>query len=599
MQQNKINAHLKNVENLDAEIAVLKEKINNFPVLRLSAIIAAIVVCAIFWSYSIWPIIVVVNVLIVSFVILSFQETKLNNKVTFLTKNKEVFELEIKLQKRDFKNLPTGKPYSITNHNYSFDLDVFGHKSLFQLLNRTSTLKGKTYLAKWLNEPPIDKTEIVNRQAASQELTAKEDWCYAFSAMGKSSNDKANTEQVITAWLADKPMFNHPVMRIAKVLLPALTISAGIAYWVNVLPGNIFIGLFFAQLGLSARYASRITKTQSKLGSRLAIIENYTNMVAAIEKENFTSDLLLRLQQIFTESPQQPSVLQSLQKLKKILDKLDARLNIYLAIVLNGLLLWDINTCAQVEKWKAENQKKLPKWMDAIGEFDALISVALFAANQPNYNYPEVSSKSNTLNFTKVGHPMIDEAKLVKNNYSIEGAAKIDILTGANMAGKSTFLRTIGINLILARIGAPVCAESFEFTPLELFSSLRTNDSLKDNESFFYAELKRLKQMIDLYEKGEPVFFLLDEILKGTNSLDQHKGAVGLIQKLINLNAMGIIATHDIELADLEQGHPTNVRNLCFEIEINDDELTFDYTVKPGFCKTMNASFLMKKMEII
>jgi len=203
------------------------------------------------------------------------------------------------------------------------------------------------------------------------------------------------------------------------------------------------------------------------------------------------------------------------------------------------------------------------------------------------------------LDFKNAGHPLIEEDKLIKNNYSITGDGKIDLLTGANMAGKSTFLRTIGINLVLARIGTPVCADKFTFTPFKLFSSLRTVDSLKDNESFFYAELKRLKQLIQLYQKGDKIFFLLDEILKGTNSADQHKGSIGLIKKLLDLRGNGIIATHDIELANLANEFPENIRNVCFEIEIIDNKLDFDDKLKSGFCTTMNASFLMENMGII
>lgn len=599
MDQDKINSHLKNVADLNTKLAALQEKKNNFPVQRLSVLIAGILLCILFWQYNIWLVVSAVNLVIIAFVWLSFKETKLNNKATFIEKNKQVFELEIQLHKRNFEGLDKGESFFTPNHDFAFDLDVFGEKSLFQLLNRTSTFTGRNYLGSWLNNPPINPNEIKERQSATKELAAKEDWCYAFETMAKSSNNKADTHETIVSWLGDEPLFKSGLMKLGMIALPIVTIICGTAYLFDILPGKIFLTLFFMQLGISARYASRITKVQAKLGSRLAIIENYINMVSAIENQKFSSKYLNDLQRIFVNPKEQFSVLSSLTKLKKGLDKLDARLNIYLAIVLNGLFLWDINNCAQIEKWKEEHKANLPQWMNAIGEFDAMISIALFAANQNTYNYPVVSEKNNHLNYSKVGHPMITPDKLVTNNYTISGDSKIDILTGANMAGKSTFLRTIGVNLILARIGAPVCAAHFEFTPLKLFSSLRTADSLKDNESFFYAELKRLKQMIGLYEANEPVFFLLDEILKGTNSLDQHKGAVGLIEKLLHLKAMGIIATHDIELAELEKEHPNNVRNICFEIEINNDELKFDYTVKPGFCKTMNASFLMKKMSII
>ena len=201
----------------------------------------------------------------------------------------------------------------------------------------------------------------------------------------------------------------------------------------------------------------------------------------------------------------------------------------------------------------------------------------------------------NTYNYQQ---ELESDRKLVLNDYEIEGDAKVDLLTGANMAGKSTFLRTLGGNMILSMIGAPGCAEEFKFKPIKLFSRLRTVDSLQENESFFYAELKRLKTMISLYEKNNDYFFLFDEILKGTNSKDQHTGSLGLIKKIISLRGKGIIATHDVSLCELES-ELTAVENYYFDAEISEDELHFDYALKKGVCKNMNASFLLKKMEIV
>ncbi len=253
----------------------------------------------------------------------------------------------------------------------------------------------------------------------------------------------------------------------------------------------------------------------------------------------------------------------------------------------------------KIEKWKNKHKDNFLKWIDVIGEFDAFISLALYSYNHPDYSFPEINDKGFAIAAENVGHPLINKNKLVTNNYKIENLPKVDLLTGANMAGKSTFLRTIGVNLVLGMIGAPVCASTFRFTPVLLFTSLRTNDSLQENESFFYAELKRLRLLIQHYENNKPVFFLLDEILKGTNSKDQHAGSEALIKKIIKLKGVGIIATHDVELSKLQNEFPGEVENLCFEITINDDKLNFDYKIKSGVCRTMNASFLMKKMEII
>lgn len=586
------------VNAISKEIAKLEERIKNLSVIRLVLLVILLIGGFLTWEFGVLAVTGLLTLIVIAFVFTSFQETKLRNKVTLNLKRREVFEHEIKLFERDFEGLPEGKEFIIPRHNYSHDLDVFGYKSLFQFINRTSTFKGTQILGKWLNAPLTNSDKIINKQKAVKEIASKTTWAYEFMAFGKSSNEKTNTQQIIDNWLSDKSIFGSPIIKIVRFVFPLITIGIGVCSFTDLIPTFWFTTAFLTQLGLSARFASRISKTQSKLGSRFAIIENYINIVNAIETEKFESEYLKKQQLMFLKNDNGKPVSQNLIQLKKLLDKLDARLNIYLAIVLNGLFLWDINITIQIEKWKLENKENLNQWMHAVGEFDALASLGLFAANHPDYCYPTINSDK-SIKFKNFGHPLILDDQLVKNNYSISGDAKVDLLTGANMAGKSTFLRSIGVNLILARIGAPICADEFSFTPFKLFTSLRTVDSLKDNESFFYAELKRLKQLIELYKEGEQIFFLLDEILKGTNSADQHKGSVGLIKNLIEMKASGIIATHDIELATMENQYPESVRNLCFEIEILNDQLKFDYTVKPGFCKTMNASFLMENMGII
>tara|TARA_B100000674_G_scaffold125711_1_gene96648 strand:+ start:14369 stop:16171 length:1803 start_codon:yes stop_codon:yes gene_type:complete len=595
----KTSIHSNRIADLDAKIVSLNEKRNNFTVARLTTLIVGFIGCFLTWDLSIYYVIGVINLVIIAFVTVSYSETKINNKITFLKKRKEVFELENQLHNRNFDGLDEGKEFIIPLHNFSHDLDIFGYKSIFQLLNRTSTHKGKQILGKWLNNPLIKPDKIKNKQEAIKELASKDEWCYKFLAFGRSSNDKSETQETINKWLNEKDLCSTPFLRVIGILLPLITIALGVGFLLGLFGKSYFIYAFLIQLGISGKFAGKITKVQSRLGSRFAIIENYIKIVRSIENEDFQSNYLLTLKRIFVDKEKNFSVTQTLNRLKKLLDKLDARLNIYLAILLNGLLLWDINTTAQIENWKRKNKENLIKWMNAVGEIDALISLALFAANHRNYVYPQVTLEKRVLHLENAGHPLIEEEKLIKNDYYQDGEAKVDLLTGANMAGKSTFLRTVGVNLILARIGAPVCANKFIFSPLKLFSSLRTVDSLKDNESFFYAELKRLKQLIELYLSGEEIFFLLDEILKGTNSADQHKGSIGLIKKLIKLKGNGIIATHDIKLSDLVNDYPKNIRNLCFEIEILENQLDFDYKLKPGFCTTMNASFLMENMGII
>jgi len=278
---------------------------------------------------------------------------------------------------------------------------------------------------------------------------------------------------------------------------------------------------------------------------------------------------------------------------------MDANLNIIAAVVLNGLFLFNLHLLAAVEKWKARYGNDIPRWFAIMGEFDALSSLANFACNNPQYIYPEEAKDDYLMDAADLGHPLIPISECVTNSITISGWNQFCIITGANMSGKSTFLRTVGTNYILAMIGAPVFASKFRFFPIRLHSSIRTSDSLSRKESFFYAELKRLKGIISELESGQRTFILLDEILKGTNSKDKQAGSIALLEQLIKYESVGLIATHDLILGDLIKSYPKNISNLCFEIQIVNDEMSIDYKLQDGVCQNLNATFLMKKMGIL
>ena len=228
-----------------------------------------------------------------------------------------------------------------------------------------------------------------------------------------------------------------------------------------------------------------------------------------------------------------------------------------------------------------------------------MICFGNFSYNNSNYTFPEISDAEFYLSIKEGGHPLLYKDQRINNDFSVTDLKKITIVTGANMAGKSTFLRTIGVNMVLGMTGSPVCAEKFVFSPIEIFTSVRTNDSLHKNESYFYAELMRLKKITDTLKSGKKLFIILDEMLKGTNSKDKHIGSYALIEQLIKLNASGLAATHDIQLGKLAEKYPNNISNKRFEVEIINDELVFDYKLKDGISQNLNASFLMKKYGII
>jgi DNA mismatch repair ATPase MutS len=252
----------------------------------------------------------------------------------------------------------------------------------------------------------------------------------------------------------------------------------------------------------------------------------------------------------------------------------------------------------RLEEWKYEYREMFPLWLEMIGKVDAYISLGNYAFNNPDFVYPVISD-NNVFSAKMVGHPLIDENKRVCNDFSQKSRGAICIVSGANMAGKSTFLRTIAVNYILGMTGAPVCATEMNFIPMNLFTSMRTVDSLSSNESYFYAELKRLKTLKTKIEKQEQVFFILDEILKGTNSADKSLGSKLFMKKLIVLRATGLIATHDISLGDLENEYPESVFNMCFEVEIDGEQIRFDYKLNKGITLKMNAALLMKQMGIL
>jgi DNA mismatch repair ATPase MutS len=261
--------------------------------------------------------------------------------------------------------------------------------------------------------------------------------------------------------------------------------------------------------------------------------------------------------------------------------------------------MFNLHLLLKVEKWKKQNQENVLNWFEAIATFDAMSSLANFAYNNNQFIYPDLIFDNFGFIAENLGHPLIDAEQRVVNDIKINGWNQFAIITGANMSGKSTFLRTIGANYILAMAGAPVCASKLSFYPIQIHSSIRTSDSLVKHESYFYAELKRLKQIIDELESGKKKLILLDEILKGTNSKDKQAGSIALIEQLLHYKSVGLFATHDLMLGELASRFPGQVNNLCFEIQIENDKMVIDYKLHPGVCKNLNATYLMKNMGIL
>lgn len=544
------------------------------------------------------PLIAVSSLIITvaAFLMMLKQETKTERRISYLKNRILILNNEHALQNKEYEQFNEGREFIDKQHDFISDLDIFGRRSVFQMLNRTATFTGKRNLAEWLITPLRETETILRRQEAVKELSRKHEWCENFLALAYENREEAVDKEVIREWLGEGDRFSDSFYQAITILLPGLCLLTLGGYLSGLIGYGAFQLVILLEIVVSLGAARTITRIHDKLGKKFSSIEKYKNLIAQIETEQFESGLLQELKQSLSDGKAEAGVV--IHQLKRKVNALDARMNMIMAIVLNGMLLWDIQVVMRIERWRRAHKQHFLEWVDIVGEFDALISLGLFAHNNPGYAFPAPAQDSACISARELGHPLIPEERLVRNAYVLEGSPAIDLLTGANMAGKSTFLRTLGVNLVLAMIGAPVCAAEFRFRPMKLFTSLRTADSLQENESFFYAELRRLHKLIVYYESEEQVFFLLDEILKGTNSKDQHSGSEALIRKILRLKGLGIVATHDVELSSLSLAFPDNVRNLCFEISILDDKLSFDYTLRSGVCRTMNASYLMKRMGI-
>ena len=490
---------------------------------------------------------------------------------------------------------PDGTEYIDPHHPYSYDLDLFGQGGLFPYLNRTSTVFGKNALANTLLHP--DKNSIRQRQQAIKELSHLLEFRQHLQAHGSLLDTKEKELRQLRTWLEAKPAFTNKLLYLFLMVFPLATVGCLIYYLFSESMAflDAFYYLFIVNLVIAAAFAKKISAHLSVSTSVTKILEQFAGQLRQIEKQTFQSPLLQQLQEGLKTGSVPAS--QSIAKLASLFNYLETVINLVVSILLNGIFLFHIHILYALEKWKQKNGLLIMPWLELLGEMESLNSFSNLAFNNKTFCLPQVSD-TETLVVINMGHPLIRREKRINNSISFAGHRFV-ILTGSNMSGKSTFLRTIGINIILARAGSFVCAEQFVFFPYEVNVSMRISDSLQDSESFFYAELKRLHHIIMQLEAGEKSFILLDEILRGTNSNDKHNGTVGLIRKLVSAHACGIIATHDLTVSKLAEENNGYISNKCFESEIINDELVFDYKLKDGVCTKLSASFLMKKMGVI
>ncbi len=600
------------VREYETALAEAEKELKNISTLRLLAFVGSFALIIFLANARLAPLVwLLVPVCMLGFGLLIRNYNRLSYQKKNITFLKEINEQEVLRQQNKLSGFPSGQAFIDRDHPYAADLDMFGPHSHYQLINRATTESGQVLLAEFLTRPASEEI-IIQRQHAIKELTSNLDWRQDFQAAGMHFTNSKSGYQKLLTWI-EKPATLLPdqlkYMSVSIFLALVSTAAAvyfvfGMMYYMQDFSLQYIIPLIISLI-INSRYLKKLRPVAEDIidntHHNVIILGGYQSLITKIESGHFQSEILQRLKSAFSAGTY--SAADEISGLKNILSvfqmkgsKRSVGKNDFYAIF-NILWLFDVHLIILTEKWKQKNGSQLRTWAGSVSEFEVLSSVAGFAYSNPSFTFPEIQKEPYSIHFETLGHPLLNPERRVSNDFDLEGRGEIAMITGSNMAGKSTFLRTVGINLVLALIGAPCCAKSGRVSHMKIFTSMRTQDNLEEGVSSFYAELKRIEQLLKLIESGEPIFFLLDEMFKGTNSEDRYKGGASLIRQLSELNAFGMISTHDLELARLAAKHMI-VANFSFNSEINSGEIIFNYRLTKGICTDFNASELMKRSGI-
>ena len=527
-------------------------------------------------------------------------DTKNDRKIADASALKLVYEKEVAYQTGDYTKFDAGERYLQPTHPFTFDLDVFGQGSLFQRINRTISSGGSDYLAeslsgKWESLPTAELLKhIEQRVEAIGELAGNEPFLSQFKAQGAEKPiDTAAVKEAFGSIhaLQIPSYFGNPTFRIliyANLVGFYLSIFLSIGNFVPVfLPLWWGIFNFFLATFCTHKYIKLVNEAISKLKDQ---VRGYVNMASLIEKQSFTAAHLCELKANLS------GAMASFGQLERILQKIDNRSNEIGIVLFNCFGLLDITIVRHFLRWQRTYEPITDQWIGASSVFDALVSMATFRLNEDEVQEATIIDSSGvSYKARSIYHPFLGE-KAVRNNFDIQNH-EYYIITGANMAGKSTFLRTLGVNYILAMNGLPVFAEEMRVSVFRLFTNMRTTDDLTHGISYFNAELLRLKQLIASLDPNVPSLIILDEILKGTNSLDKLNGSRLFLEYISERNVTGVIATHDLELSKLEDENPQRFHNYSFEIELGTD-VTYTYKIGRGVARNQNATFLLRQILV-
>ncbi|HTI09280.1 MAG TPA: hypothetical protein VL832_12015 [Puia sp.] len=559
------------------------------------------------------PLLLITLLFLILFITLVILNLRAKDRKSLLEKLLFVNTNELGILKDEGNGFPDGQAF-LGPESYLDDLDIFGRHSLFHLLNRTTSIHGTERLANLLRQPLRSKEDIEQHQQALKALSPQADNRQLITAHGLLTGESEGNLFDLADWLKE-PNQLQPWVFVVRWIIVLFNVACLLfLLWtgnyrpllIGVLAGWILTGYFSEHMG----------RQHALLSKKNAILEQYALTLRLFNTmDSGKAPLLEQLQAQTREADR------AIRKLARLSSYFDQQLNAVVSFLLNNLFAYNLHGLIVLEKWKAANRTAFPLWIDAVGNIECLNSLASFAFNNPDYAYPVPVDRDATdpstpaplrsatsdlharaglhIAATGLAHPLIPARERVPNDLTIGHRERLMLVTGSNMSGKTTFLRTTGVNLLLAQCGAPVCATSFSFTPMQILTSLRISDSLQEHTSYFMAELKKLQRIVHQLQSGSPALVLIDEILRGTNSEDKTYGSEQFILKLLNYSCLSLFATHDLSLGQLENEQPGLISNYCFESVIENGELHFNYLLQRGVARNRNASFLMKKMEII
>jgi len=572
------------------ELSKLKKQLYASSMMRLVVFCLAAIGVYLFFSNT-KVLLAIALITIILFVFLVSRHTDLQYKRNKINTLIDINNNEIAVLKRDFHNFSDGSLFKDPIHYYSQDIDLFGKGSFYQYINRTNLAQGSATLASILKGNDI--ANIPQKQEAIRELSKITNWRQDISATAALSKSETPIPK-INRWLQNYNPFVPKVMKFLPWVFTILSIGVFILFFTDAIKESVLLYWMVLGLLISGIFTKKITKLSAGASKLQSTFQQYNELIKLIEEQDFSSGFLNSKKELIKNQGKKTS--EVLKDFSKLLGNLDRNNNIIYLIIGNGFFLNGLSACYKIEQWIAVHGRAVEQWFDVIAFFDAYASLGNFAFNHPTYSFPKISDSNVVIKAKDAGHPLIDPRKSITNDFEIR-KQDFFIITGANMAGKSTFLRTVSLQILMANIGLPVCASEMTYSPIKLITSIRTTDSLTDDESYFFSELKRLRFIVDEIEKDN-YFIVLDEILKGTNSSDKAIGSRKFVERLVASKSTGIIATHDLSLCEVSKSLP-QVKNFYFDAEIVNNELNFDYTFKKGICQNMNASFLLRKMNII